>query len=173
MINLLGKRLYLKTGFLDLVNLVLTTTRYTFNSKFYQQSDGAAMGGPASSTTAEICMQVHEQTAISTLQQPPKFWERFVYSILKRMDLENFLPRISNLHQNIKFTMEDESKRKLAFLETFLKRNNKKISVLVYGKPMHTDQDLNYSSHHQTSCKESVVSSLFNRDYSIIANKDD
>ena len=114
MINLLGKRLYLKTGFLDLVNLVLTTTRYTFNSKFYQQSDGAAMGGPASSTTAEICMQIHEQTAISTLQQPPKFWERFVYSILKRMDLENFLPRISSLHQNIKFTMEDDSKRKLA-----------------------------------------------------------
>ena len=30
-----------------------------------------------------------------------------------------------------------------------------------------------YSSHHQTSSKESVVSSLFNRAYSIITNKDD
>ena len=39
--------------FLDLVNLVLTTTWYTFNSQFYQQNDGVAMGGPASSTTAE------------------------------------------------------------------------------------------------------------------------
>ena len=38
---------------------------------------------------------------------------------------------------------------------------------------MHTDQYLNYSSHHQTSCKERVVSSLFNRAYSIITNKDD
>ena len=28
-------------------------------------------------------------------------------------------------------------------------------------------------AHHQTSCKESVVSSLFNRAYSIITNKDD
>ena len=42
--------------FLDLVNLVLTTTWYTFNSQFYQQTDGVAMGGPASSTTAEIYM---------------------------------------------------------------------------------------------------------------------
>ena len=30
-----------------------------------------------------------------------------------------------------------------------------------------------YSSHHQTSYKESVVSSLFNKSYSIITNKDD
>ena len=40
--------------FLDLVHLVLTTTWYTFNSQFYQQTHGVAMGGPASSTTAEI-----------------------------------------------------------------------------------------------------------------------
>ena len=38
---------------------------------------------------------------------------------------------------------------------------------------MHTDQYVHYSSHHQTSCKESVVSSLFNRAYSIVTNKDE
>ena len=45
--------------FLDLVNLVLTTTWYTSNSQFYEQTDGVAMGGPASSTTTEIYMQGH------------------------------------------------------------------------------------------------------------------
>ena len=64
--------------FLDLVNLVLTTTWYTFNSQFYEQTDGVAMGGPASSTTAEIYMQAHESTAISTALHPTKVWERFV-----------------------------------------------------------------------------------------------
>ena len=71
--------------FLDLVHLVLTTTWYTFNSQFYQQTDGVAMGGPASSTTAEIYMQVYERTAITTALHPPKVWQRFVddvYSIL-------------------------------------------------------------------------------------------
>ena len=147
--------------FLDLVNLVLTTTWYTFNSQFYQQTDGVAMGGPASSTTAEIYMQAHESTAISTALHPPKVWERFVddvYSIVKRTQLENFFHHINNLHQNIKFTMEEESNGELAFLDTLLKRNNGEISVLVYRKPTHTDQYLHYSSHHQTSCKESVVS---------------
>ena len=38
---------------------------------------------------------------------------------------------------------------------------------------MHTGQYLHYSSYHQTGCKESVVSSLLNRAYSIITNKDD
>ena len=43
----------------------------------------------------------------------------------------------------------------------------------MYRKSTHTDQNLQCSSHHQPSCKESVVSSLFNRAYSIITNKDD
>ena len=81
--------------FLDLVYLVLTTTWSTFNSQFYQQTDGVVMGGPASSTTAEIYMQAYERTAITTALHPPKVWEQFVddvYSILKRTHLENFFP---------------------------------------------------------------------------------
>ena len=125
---------------------VLITTWYTFNPQFYQQTDGVAMGGPPPSTTAEIYMQNHERTAISTALHSPKVWERFVddvYSILKRTHLENFFHHINNLHQNIKFTMEEESNGELAFLDTLLKRNNGKISVLVYRKPTHADQYLN------------------------------
>ena len=50
------------------------------------------MGGPASSTTAEIFMQAHERTAISTTLYFPKVWQRFVdnvYCILKCTHLEN------------------------------------------------------------------------------------
>ena len=71
--------------FPDLVHLVLTTTWYTFNSQFYQQTDGVAMRGPASSNTAEIYIQAYERTAITTSLHPPKVCERFsddVYSIL-------------------------------------------------------------------------------------------
>ena len=74
--------------FFDLVHLVLTTTWCTFNIQFYQQTHGVAMGGPASSTTAEIYMQAYKRTAVTKVLHPPKVWERFadyVYSILKRM----------------------------------------------------------------------------------------
>ena len=85
------------------------------------------MGGPASSTAVKICIHTHERTAISTAIHPPKVWEQFAdgaYSILKRTHLENFFHHINNLHQNIKFTMEEESNGKLAFLDTLLKRIN-------------------------------------------------
>ena len=119
--------------FPDQVHLVLITTWYTSNSQFYQQTDGVAMGGPAFSTTAEIYMQAYERTAITTALHPPKVWERFVddvYSILKRTHLENFFHHINNLHQNIKFTMEEGSNGELAFLDTLLKRNNGQFSVI-------------------------------------------
>ena len=89
------------------------------------------------------------------------------------MHLENFFHHINNLHQNIKITMDKASNGELAFLDTLLKQNNAEISVLVYRKPTHTDRYLHYSSYYQTSCKESVVSSLFNSAFSIITNKDD
>ena len=146
--------------FLDLVHLVLATTWYTFNSQSYQQTDGASIGDPASSTTAETYMQAYERTAITTALHPPKVSERFSH-------------HINNLHQNIKFTKEEENNAELVFIDTLLKQNNGEISVWVYRKPTHTDQYLHYSSHHQTSCKESVASSLFNIAYCIITNKDD
>ena len=57
--------------FPDLVHLVLITTWYTSNFQFYQQNDGVAMGGPASSNTAETYMQAYERTAITTALHPP------------------------------------------------------------------------------------------------------
>ena len=74
--------------FLDLVNLVLKTPWWTFNSKFYQQIDGAKMGGPASSTTAKIFVQAYEQN------HSPKFRRQFVdgvFFMLKRTHLENLI----------------------------------------------------------------------------------
>ena len=74
-------------------------------------------------------MLAHEPIATSTALHPLKVWEPFVddvYSILKRTHLENFFHHINNLHENIRFTMEEESNGELAFFETLFKRNNGK-----------------------------------------------
>ena len=73
---------------------------------------------------------------------PQIFWELFddVYSILKRTHLENFFHHINNLHPHIECTMEKVSNEELTFLDTLSKRNNGKISVLVYRKLPNTDQ---------------------------------
>ena len=93
------------------------------------------MGGQPSSTTAEIYMQAYERIAITMSLHPQKVWERFVddiYSFLKRTHLKNFFHHINNLHQNIKFTMEEASNGELAFPDTLLKQNNGEISLLEY-----------------------------------------
>ena len=121
-------------------------------------------------------IKAHEQTAISTVALLSlKVLERFVddvYSIIKRMHLENFFNHIKNLHQNIKFIMEKERNGELLFLDILLKFNNRNIPAMVHGKPFNIDQYLYYTSHHQTSCKGSVISILFNRGYFIINNED-
>ena len=73
-----------------------------------------------------VPMWARGHTAISTTLHPPKVWEPFVddiYSILKPTHLRNLFHHINNLHQNIKFTMEEESNGELVFLDTFLKWN--------------------------------------------------
>ena len=47
--------------------------------------------------------------------------------------LEKFFHHINNLHQNIKFIMEEESNGELAFLDTLLKQNNGEISYWYIG----------------------------------------
>ena len=104
---------------------------------------------------------------------PAKVWERFVDDVYSETyALGNLFHHMKGLHQNIKFTMVEESNEELAFLDKLLKQSNGEISVLLYRKPTHIDWYLHYSSHHQTSCKESVVFPLFDRAYSIITNKD-
>ena len=74
------------------------------------------------------------QTITFKALYPPNIWEKYiddVFSILKPTHLENFFHHINNLHQNIKFTMEKISNEEQAFLETLLKRNNGKVSILV------------------------------------------
>ena len=57
-------------------------------------------------------MQAHKQTPIYTDINPSKVWEQFaddIYSIRKGTQLGNFFYHINSLHQNIKFTIDEES----------------------------------------------------------------
>ena len=134
------------------------------------------MGGPAPSTTIEIHMEPHNSTPISTALHSRKGWKLFVddvYFFLKCTHWQKFFHCIDSIHENINFTMEEVSIRELVILEKIMKENNRKIFALEYKKPPHTDQCLHYNSHHQTSWKESIVSSFFNKSHSIFTNKDD
>ena len=164
-------------GFLEITEFVQTKTWFIFNNDIFTQTDGVAMGGPASSVVAEIYMQAHEQTALTTFSNKPKVWKRYVddvFAIIKWHHLDEFFKHLNSLHEQIKFTAEKENNYCLPFLDTYVKRlHGGKISVLVYRKPTHTDQYLNFRSHHQPSSKDSVISTLFTHADRIISNNND
>ena len=84
------------------------------------------MGGLALSCTAEIYRQTHEKNCIIYETKPFKSLGTIVgdvYSIFKCIHLEKVFHHFSNLHQNIKFTIEEETSGELSFLDPFLKRD--------------------------------------------------
>ena len=72
--------------FLDLVNLVLTTTWYIFNYNFYQKSHGVAIGGPAFQTTTEIYIILNTMRYLRhwTLQ---KFGNYFMIKLIQFLNV--------------------------------------------------------------------------------------
>ena len=86
-------------------------THFIFNSKFYNQIDGVAMGSPLAPVLANIFMGFHESKWLNEYNlNKPKFYLRYVDDILAAFDNErdslNFLDFLNNRHLNIKFTIE-------------------------------------------------------------------
>ena len=68
--------------FLELNNLLLTTILYIFNFEFHQQTNDVWREGLAISTTADIHILAHEQTAISISLNPSKVSEHFLMTLI-------------------------------------------------------------------------------------------
>ena len=65
---------------------------------------------------------------------------------------------------NIKFTYEQESEGTIPFLDTLIVRKpDGTVKLLIYRKATHTDQYLNFNSHHPIHHKLGVIRTLFDR----------
>ena len=61
---------------MDLLGLCLRGTYFTFNGKFYEQVEGAAMGSPISPIVANLYMEDFEARAIQSSPNPPFIVEK-------------------------------------------------------------------------------------------------
>ena len=61
-----------------LVEICLTSTFFSFEGVFFEQTDGVAMGSPLSPFVANIFMEHFESRALSSSLFQPKLWKRFV-----------------------------------------------------------------------------------------------
>ena len=75
-----------------------------------------------------------------------------------------FLDHINSIDPAIKFTVEGAQRNEaIPFLDTLITpQSDNSLSITVYHKPTHTDQYLQWDSHHSLSAKYSVIGTLTN-----------
>ena len=151
-----------------LLEFCLKNTYFSFQDQFYEQVEGVAMGSPVSPIVANLYMDYLEQKALSTAPNPPRFWCRFVddtFVIHKEVNKQGFLQHINSVDPAIRFTVEDNKEDgSIPFLDTIVKPEaDGTLSITVYRKPTHTDQYLQWDSHHHLSAKFSVIHTLFHK----------
>ena len=153
----------LKEALVSLLRLCLLSTNFYYNGTVYQQIFGTALGSPVSVVVANIVM---EDLALSTSPVPTIFWKRYVDDVLTAIPadrVDEMLAHINSINHNIQFTSEREG-HVILFLDVSIMHNDDgSLSTKVYRKPTHTDQYLQFSSHHPTAHKRAVVSTLLKR----------
>ena len=132
---------------IELLGFCLHNTYFSFQNKFYEQIEGAAMRSPVSPIVANLYMESFERKALASATYPPRVWYRFVddtWVIQKQAHKQAFLDHINNIDLAIKFTVEGtQGNGAIPFLDTLVTLlADNSLSFKVYQKPTHTDQYL-------------------------------
>lgn len=155
-----------KTNFINLMNLATSSVEFSFNDVMYRQTDGVAMGSPLGPSLANIFVGFQERRLFSTFQSPPVYL-RYVddtFVILRNeIDKTNFHRKLNDLHPNLEFTCEVETKNKLPFLDVTIEKSERGYLTSVYRKPTFTGQYVRWNSFCDKRRKTNLVKTLVHR----------
>ena len=162
-----------KNNFRDLLNLASKESFFTFNSKFYIQVDGVAMGSPLGPILGNRFLShlVENWLNKCPVKFKPSFFRRYVDDIFVRFELSesanSFGQYMSSKHQNINVSVEDKNVTSFSFLEVKMFCKNSKFFTSVYRKPTLSGVFTIYVSFNPTFQKRGLLHTLFQRSFSI------
>ena len=159
----------------NLLEFCLCNTYFLFQGKYFEQTQGAAMGSPVSPVLANLYMESIEDKALSSAVIPPRWWKRFVddtFLILRKDHKEESLHHINSVDPSIQFTTEEQKEDgSMPFSDILVTpQEDGTLTSKVYRKPTHTDQYLQWDSHNNLACKYSVVNTLTHRAKAVCFN---
>ena len=143
-----------------MAEFVLKNNLFEFNSKFYKQISGTAIGTKFAPPYACIFMDYIETEFLKSQEIKPWLWKRFIDIFFIRTDteenLDKFLEDLNKFHPNLRFTYE-KSREKISFLDVVIKIKEGKITTNLFCKPTDGHQYLHYDSCHAEHIKRSIV----------------
>ena len=148
---------------------------FIFNSRFYNQIDGVAMGCPLAPVLTNIFMDFHKSKCLKEYNNKTKFYLGYVDDILAAFDNEedsvNFPDFLNNKHPNIKFTIEKQINHSIAFLDVFISGiNNQNLTLQTYHKLTNKGLLLYFKSLTSFSYKVSLIKCLIDSSLKICNN---
>ena len=78
--------------------------------------------------------------------------------VIKKANLHDFSNHMNLIHPKRRFTIENKSDGCLPFLDIFLERNSNGSISILYRKPTHTDQYLNFVKYKSCGHFRDIVS---------------
>jgi hypothetical protein len=150
-----------------LMRLTLERNCFEFNSKYYVQITGTAMGTAMAPSYANLFMHELETKLLQGSKYQPYRWYRYIDDILiiwvnTKEALDEFVTYANNYHPTIKFTME-QSTDEIPFLDLYIQLRDNRITTRTYHKPTDAHNYLHYSSNHPSHQKKGIPYSQFLR----------
>ena len=167
---------FTQSQFSKLLNLALLDSYFVFDGKLYLQLDGLAMGSCIAPTLANLFLCYHEKKWLDEcpVTFKPLIYKRYVddtFLVFRENDhVELFFNYINNKHNNIKFTCERESNKKLSFLDINIIHENNKFNTNVFRKNTHTGLGMNFKSFLPVIFKINTIKCLLFRAYNICSS---
>jgi hypothetical protein len=149
-------------------------TTFQFNSEYYSQIDGVAMGSPLAPLMADVCMNYILDEAMKRVKpsQQPSVLYRYVDDLFLVFrsgdDADSFFDILNQIHKNIQFTKETEINSCISFLDVRISRSTEgPVKTSVYRKPTDTSLYSKWSSYIPFQYKRNLVKCLLDRAYKI------
>ena len=147
---------------LDLIRLILENNCFSFNSYFFRQIRGTAMGCPFAPAYANIFMAYLWKSSICrSINLQPTWMKRYIDDFIAIFPIDS--PSLNTLnsslnscHHSVKFTTSPPS-ASVAFLDTLITLTDSGLTSDLYSKPTDSHHYLSPSSNHPKHIFYSIV----------------
>ncbi|GAB0087369.1 hypothetical protein DMENIID0001_016650 [Sergentomyia squamirostris] len=140
-----------KELFLSMLKHCLDHSRFVYKDQCYIELDGMPMGGPLSPVIAELVTNHALTKIIASLDVELICLTKYVddiFCLVPENSVDYVLNKFNAFHPKLQFTVELEKDGSIAYLDTYITRQETKMWSMWYKKPIASDRMLNYHSNH-------------------------